>query len=158
MLMNPKVINEELDQDEYANAAPTIGTLMVAHFSAPTKHSAVVYEADGLFFSMYSDRRMYLRPALRGEFDVYTSEEDYETRPMLWVLVTQLAPGYHERTPRWRGKAFWNGPAVATDEGVAQVIMRMSAKGGLSQSEWLSWIYDQRARKGMTSVKKNKVN
>lgn len=158
VMMNSNLINPELDEEEYANAAPTIGYLMAAHFSTPEKHNVELYQTDGLFFSIHHKRRMYLRPALRGEFDTYISEEDYEQRPILWVLVSQLAPGIHERTPRWRGKAFWNGKDVASDEGTAGIVMRMSEKGGVSQSEWLSFIYDQRARKGKTSTKKSMVN
>lgn len=157
-MLNPSIIKHELDSEEYANAAPTIGHQGLAHFSEPTKHNTIVYEADGLFFSMYPNQRMYLRPAFPGEFDIYTSAEDFARRPRLWVLVSQLAPGYHERTPRWRGKAFWNGSDVATDEGTAKLIMQMSERGGIHISEWYGWISDQRARKGSTKKQKAKVN
>jgi hypothetical protein len=130
------------DDAELQNACPTIGALVLAHFSTPTKHNTVVYGADGLFFSTYPSRRMYLRPAFRGEFDVYTSELDFEQRPMLWVLVSQSAPGFHEITPRWRGHAFWGG--METDQAVAEVVMQMSERGGLNLSEWYGFISDRR--------------
>lgn len=155
-MLNPSLINPELDEEEYANAVPTIGHQMLAHFSTPTKHNAIVYGADGLFFSMYPNQCMYLRPAFPGEFDVFTSNEDFARRPTLWLLVVQLAPGVHEITPRWRGKAFWNGKDVVTDQSVAEVVMQMSERGGIHISEWYSWISDQRARKGKTSAKKQK--
>jgi hypothetical protein len=156
-MLNPALINDELDAEEYANAVPTIGHQMLAHFSTPTKHNSVVYGADGLFFSMYPNQRMYLRPAFPGEFDVFTSNEDFARRPMLWLLVVQLAPGVHEITPRWRGHAFWHG--MKTDQDVAEVVMQMSERGGVHISEWYGYIADQRARKGKTKTKqKAKVN
>jgi hypothetical protein len=153
-MLNPALINDKLDAEEYANAVPTIGHQMLAHFSTPTKNNSVVYESDGLFFSMYPNQRMYLRPAFPGEFDAFTSNEDFARRPLLWILVTQLAPGVHERTPRWRGHAFWH--VMKTDRDVAEVVMQMSERGGIHISEWYSWISDQRARKCKTSPKKQK--
>src|SRR6202044_2499758 len=105
-MLNPSLINRTLDDEDYANAAPTLGTLMIARFSAPEpeRHSEIVYGADGLFFATYPSRRIYLRPALRNEFDIYTSEAEYKERPTLWLSVTLLAPGYHVDLPVWRGR------------------------------------------------------
>jgi hypothetical protein len=127
--------------------------LSLAHFSTPTKHNKIVYASDGLFFSTFPERRMYLRPAFPGEFDIYTSESDFEQRPMLWVLVWQSAPGYHERTPRWRGKDFWGG--METDLAVAEVVAKMSERGGLHLSEWMGFVQDQRIRKADKARKRS---
>lgn len=145
MPLGNNLVKRPVDDEEYANACPTVGTLALAHFSTPTKHNTVVYGADGLFFASYPSRRMYLRPSFRNEFDIYTSESDFEQRPMLWVLVSQSAPGFHEITPRWRGHAFWSG--TETDQAVAEVVMQMSERGGLNLSEWYGFISDQRIRK-----------
>jgi hypothetical protein len=155
MPLGDNLVKRPIDDEEYANACPTIGTLMLAHFSTPTKHNTIVYGADGLFFSTYPSRRMYLRPAFRGEFDIYTSEQDYERRPMLWVLVSQSAPGYHEITPRWRGHAFWGG--MEADQAVAEVVMQMSERSGLSLAEWYGFISDQRIRKTDAANNRSKM-
>jgi hypothetical protein len=154
MPLSENLIKHGIDDAEYENACPTVGTLMLAHFSTPKKHNTIVYGADGLFFATYPERRIYLRQAFRGEFDIYTSESDFEQRPMLWLLVTQLTPGYHEITPRWRGHAFWSG--METDQAVVDVVMQMSERGGLSLSEWYGFISDQRIRKNDAATKHSK--
>jgi len=154
MPLGDNLVKRPIDNEEYANACPTVGTLMLARFSTPTKHNTIVYGADGLFFSTYPSRRMYLRPAFPNEFDVFTTEEDFRERPMLWVLVTQSTPGYHEITPRWRGHAFWSG--MGTDQAVAEVVMQMSERGGLNLSEWYGFISDQRIRKADKAINRSK--
>jgi len=147
MALNPKLIKGEIDGDEYENACPTIGTMMLVHFSTPEpeQHNPVVYGADGLFFATNMTRRLYLRPAFRNEFDIFTSESDFQERPVLWVLVSQLWPGFHEITPRWRGKAFWND--LESDQAVAKALLQMSLREGLHLSEWMGFVQDQRIRK-----------
>lgn len=154
--MNPALIKRGIDDEEYANACPTIGSLMVAHFSTPNseQHNPIVYGADGLFFSTYPDRRMYLRPAFRNEYDIYTSESDYEERPTLWVLVSLLSPGHHMILPVWRGRAFWHG--METDQAVADAVLQMCLREGLSISEWYSFISDQRIRKSDMAKRRSK--
>jgi hypothetical protein len=146
MPLNPHLIKPDLDGDSYANAAPTIGTLALAHFSSPERHNELVYGTDSMFFATNQSRKMYLRHALRNEFDIYTNESDYQTRPMLWLLVQQTAPmGHHMILPVWRGKAFWN--TLNSDEEVANVVERMCLRQGLSLGEWHSWVCDERVRK-----------
>ncbi len=79
MSLNPKLIKHDLDGEEYEHSCPTLGTLMVAHFSTPDpeQHNPLIYGADGLFFATHMDRRMYLRPAFRNEFDIFTTESDF---------------------------------------------------------------------------------
>ena len=157
MPLSENLIKHGIDNAEYENACPTVGTLMLARFSAPNpdQHNPIVYGADGLFFATYPSRRMYLRPAFRNEFDVFTTEEDFQQRPMLWVLVSQLAPGFHEITPRWRGHAFWSG--METDRAVAEVVLQMSVRGGLNLAEWMGFVQDRRIRKADTA-KNHRVN
>ena len=143
--MNPKRINHELDGEEYELAAPTLGAYMLAFFSLPTLHNPEWYSVDCDFFKANPQRRFYLRPAFRGEIDVFTTEEAFKNKPTLWLLVSEVAPGYHERTPRFRGKACW--PTIETDEHVAQVLFQMSLRQGEHVSEWQSFIFDQRIRK-----------
>jgi hypothetical protein len=157
MSLNSKLIDPQLDGEEYENSCPTLGTLMVAHFSTPdpAQHNPVIYGADGLFFATHMDRRMYLRPAFRNEFDVFTTESDFQLRPVLWVLVSQLWPGFHEITPRWRGKSFWRD--LESDGAVATALMKMSLRNGVHLSEWIGFITDQRIRKA-ESAKNRSVN
>ena len=145
--MNPDLIKRDIDGNEYSNACPTIGSLILAHFSTPERHRSDIYGADGLFFATHAERRMYLRPAFRSEYDIEEPETVTVDRPTLWVLVTQLAPGFHMILPVWRGRNFWNGVAASTDEGVGKLLLTMSLRSGLNLSEWMSYIYDQRARK-----------
>jgi hypothetical protein len=145
MPLSPHIIKHPIDDEEYANAAPTIGTLMLAHFSTPERHSTVIYGADSLFFATFPMRRIYLRRALRGEFDIFTSENDYQARPVLWLLVQKTSPGYHMIIPVWRGQLFWSG--LDTDKAVANAVEKMSLRQGLHLSEWHSFVCDQRVRK-----------
>jgi hypothetical protein len=156
--MNPALINDKLDRSEYENAAPTIGTLMAARFSTPEpeKHNPIVYEADGLFFAMHPQRRIYLRESFRNEFDIYTNEDDYERRPKLYVVVMQIWPGHHMILPIWRGRTFWSN--VETDKACADVIMQTCERGGLNIAEWMSFVYDQRIRKSEAPIEAKKVN
>jgi hypothetical protein len=159
--MNPDLIKSDLDGNEYSNACPTIGTLMVAHFSTPERHRSDIYGADGLFFATHPERRMYLRPAFRGEYDIEETETVNVERPMLWALVSQLAPGFHMILPVWRGRNFWNGPQSSSDEGVAALLLQMCLRGGLSIAEWYGYISDQRVRKADESrgkAKKQRVH
>ena len=151
-MLNPELIKRDLDGEEYSNACPTIGTLMIAHFSTPERHRNDIYGADGLFFATHPERRMYLRPAFRNEYDIDENETNNVERPMLWVLVSQLAPGFHMILPVWRGRNFWNGPESSTDEGIASILLQMCLRGGLNLSEWMSYIYDQRAHKADDAV------
>jgi hypothetical protein len=139
--MNPKLINP-LDSDEYANAAPTIGTLMAAHYSSPDKHRDDLYEADTQFFSMEPDRRTYLRPAFPLEWDL---NEDAQ-RPTLWCQVMRLSPGFHQIIPVWRGKAFWSGRDVDSDSGVGIICYACAMREGINLSEWIGYMQDCRVR------------
>ncbi|WP_263355276.1 hypothetical protein [Acidicapsa acidisoli] len=157
MPLNPNLVKHGLDDEFYETACPTIGTLMLARFSTPERHNPVIYGADGLFFATYPTQRTYIRPALRNEFDIFTSEAEFQARPMLWVLVTQTSPGHHMILPVWRGHAFWNGPDVATDQGVAEVFLQMCLRQGLNLSEWYGYVSDQRVRKS-DKARKLRVN
>lgn len=42
MPLNPNLVKHDLDDEEYANACPTIGTLMLAHFSTPERHNTLI--------------------------------------------------------------------------------------------------------------------
>lgn len=141
--MNPALIKSDVDGELYSDACPTIGALMIAHFSTPERHREDIYGADGLFFATYPSRRTYLRPAFPSEFDI---DENVE-RPMLWVLVSQLSPGFHNIVPVFRGKAFWSGVDVDSDKGVGRVYLQMCLRGGVHLSEWMSYIQDVRTRK-----------
>jgi hypothetical protein len=152
MAMNPNLIKRDIDNEEYNNSCPTIGTLLVAHFSTPERHRKDIYSADGLFFATHSDRRTYLRPAFRNEYDIDERETKNIERPMLWVLVSQLAPGKHMILPVWRGRNFWSDVSESTDEGVAAILLKTCLRGGLSLSEWMSYIFDQRARKADKTI------
>jgi len=156
MPLNPNLIKTQLDDEEYKHAAPTLGTLMLARFSAPDseRHNPVVYGADGLFFATHPTRRMYLREAFPNEFDIWTTMEDFEQRPKLWVLVTLLCEGFHEITPRWRGKPFWR--SGETDEAVTETVIQASMRGGLSVAEWYGFISDQRTRKSAAAKHRSK--
>lgn len=156
MPLNPKLIKGELDGDEYENACPTIGTMMLAHFSTQENNNPIIYGADGLFFATNLTRRLYLRPAFRNEFDIFTSEADFQERPTLWVLVSQLWPGHHEITPRWRGKAFWHD--LESDQAVAEALVQMSLRGGLHLAEWYGFISDKRIRKSDAATNQSSVN
>jgi hypothetical protein len=147
MPIKESLIQHGVDDEEYANAAPTIGETMLAAFSTPDpkQHNPLIYGADCQFFATHPDRRLYLRYAFPGEFDIFTTLFEFEQRPKLSVLVTQLCEGFHERTPRWRGRAFWKGGD--SDRDVANAILEMSLRGGLSVSEWYGFISDQRVRK-----------
>jgi hypothetical protein len=154
MPLGPQIIKHPIDDEEYANAAPTIGTLALAHFSTPEHHNRIVYEADGLLFAMYPTRRIYIRPAFRGEFDIFTTESDFQTRPMLWNLVQQMAPDHHMILPVWRGKPFWKG--LQSDTEVVEVVFQMSLRQGLNLGEWHSFVSDQRERKKYAEYKEKR--
>lgn len=156
--MNPDLIKRDLDGNEYSNACPTIGMLLIAHFSTPERHRSDIYGADGLFFATHCERRTYLRPAFPNEYDIEDRETVNVERPMLWVLVSQLASGFHMILPVWRGRNFWNGPESSTDEGIGRILLQMCLRGGLNVSEWMSYIYDQRARKTDEALTATKVN
>ena len=156
MPMNPNLINHGIDDDEYADACPTLGTLVLAHFSTPHQHNPILYGVDGQFFATYPSRRIYIRPALRGEFDPFTSEEDFQERPKLWVMVSQVAPDHHMIVPVYRGSAFWNGANASTDRAVIEVVIQMCLRGGLHLSEWYGFISDRRIRKGDKASKRSK--
>ncbi len=98
MPLSSNLVKHGIDDEEYADACPTIGTLCLAHFSTPTQHNEVLYQTDGAFFAMHPSRRLYLREALPGEFDIWTTTEAFESRPKLWILVSLLSEGFHERT------------------------------------------------------------
>ena len=151
MPLNPNLIKHGVDDEEYANAAPTIGTLMLAHFSTPERHNTVIYGADGLFFATYPSRRMYLRRAFPGEFDIFTSVEDFQTRPMLWLLVQQTSPHHHMILPVWRGLFTWTG--LDSDKAVANAVEEMSLRQGLNLGEWHSFVCDRRERKSYAAYK-----
>jgi hypothetical protein len=103
-MLNPSIIKRGMDDEEYSNACPTIGTLMIAHFSTPERHRKDIYSADGLFFATHPLRRTYLRPAFKNEFDIDERETVNQERPTLWILVSQLVPGRHMILPVWRGR------------------------------------------------------
>jgi len=151
--MNPSLIKRGLDDEMYANACPTIGSLLAAHYSTPEKHREDLYSADGFFFSMYPDRRIYLRPAFSLEFDV---DEDPK-RPTLWVQVMQLSPGFHQIIPVWRGKAFWNGPDADSDISVGILCYAFAQRHGMHLSEWYAYISDQRINKTSKTTRKAKA-
>jgi hypothetical protein len=144
--MNPKLIKQDIDGNEYSNSCPTIGALMIAHYSTPQAHRADIYEADRLFFSVHPGRRMYLRPAFAWEFDVEESETQSQERPTLWVRVLQISSGFHEILPVWRGRAFWNGPQSDSDEGCGIVCLNCALHGGVNLSDWSAYISDARTR------------
>jgi hypothetical protein len=150
MSLNMNLVKPGIDDEEYQNACPTLGTLMLAHFSTPERHSADIYSADVLFFATHPNRRMYLRPAFPNEFDLTDSQE----RPLLHVLVSLMSPGFHEITPRWRGRVFWG--ELETDQSVAEAVMKMSLRGGLSVSSWYGYFSDQRARKSAVAKLRSK--
>lgn len=156
MPLNSDLVKPELDGEEYSNACPTIGTLALAGFSLPSHPDTAMFAADGLFFATHPSRRVYLRPALRGEFDIYTCERDFEERPTLWVMVTLLAPAHHLRLPIWRGKAFWSGKECDSDDKVAQVVFMTCVRGGVHLSEWQGFISDRRIDKANKSKKRTK--
>ena len=95
-MLNPNLIKPELD-DRNENAAPTLGTLMAARFSTPNpdQHNLTVYGADREFFKSHPDRRLYLRDAFPGEWDVFTTTFEFEQRLSFTVLVAQLYEGFH---------------------------------------------------------------
>ena len=145
--MNPNLIEHETDGEDYADACPTIGTLMVAHFSRPEPqlHAPAIYEADGLFFAMHPERRMYVREAFKNEYDFSANDEAHQNRPKLWVLVVHMTAGHHLLLPCWRGRAFWR--ELSSDQDVANALHLMSVREGMSLSEWYSYIADQRVRR-----------
>lgn len=147
--MNPDLIKHDIDGEEYSNATPTLGTLMVAHYSTPEAHRKDIYEADAGFFAAYPERRVYLRLAFAGEFDI---GED-SNRPLLWIQVTKLSEGFHQILPVWRGRAYWSGKHAGSDEGVAKLLLEFAKRFGMSLGEWQSYIFDQRSRKGKITKK-----
>jgi len=153
MLFNDKLINPDVDSSIYADACPTLGTLMLARYSTPTKHHKDIYAADNEFFSTFPDRRMYLRQAYAGEFDPFTTWEEFGKIPTLWVLVTKLSEGIHERTPRFRGQHFWTHHG--SDEQTANVLIQIAERGALRLSEWYGYVSDKRAS---NSIARRKVN
>ena len=156
MMPSPNLIKPEIDDDEYANACPNIFTQMLGRFSFPELHHEERYSADGLFFATAPSRRFYMREQFRGEFDFSDSDEDFQNRPKLWVLVSQFAPGHHFILPVWRGRAFWRESDSDTDEGVLRILFNMAQQSGLNLSEWYSFISDQRARMNIKSRKRSK--
>jgi hypothetical protein len=154
MPINQSLIKHGIDDEEYQNAAPTIGETALAHFSTPSKHNDVLYQNDGLFFAMNPGRRLYLREAFPGEFDVWTTMEEFQQRPKLFVLVSLLSEGFHERIPYWRGRKFWK--LTDSDMDVANAIIEMCSRGGLSVSDWLGFCQDQRIRKSDAAKHRSK--
>lgn len=142
MEFNPKLINPVSDVEIYADVCPTIGTLMLAHYSTPAKHNPAVYKRDEQFFSTFPDRRLYLRPAIAGEFDVFKGWEAFKKLPVLWVLVSKLTEGTHEITPRYRGERFWKNHG--TDDQTAAILIEIAEKGALKLSDWYSYVADER--------------
>lgn len=120
---------------------------MIAHFSTPERHRTDIYGADCLFFTIEPLRRTYLRPAFPNEYDIEERETENVDRPTLWVLVSKVAQGTHFILPVWRGSAMWAGIDCDSDEKVAALVLQMCLRGGVHLSEWMSYIYDQRARK-----------
>lgn len=154
--MNPNRLQPGVDDATVSNLAPTLGSLDLAFYSLPQSHNAEWYRADSEFFASHPDRRIYLRPAFRGEMDIFTSEGDWQRRPTLWVCVSQLATGYHERTPRFRGKANW--PEPLSDEDVAKILFQMSCREGERASEVQSYIFDERTRRADEALLRKRRN
>jgi hypothetical protein len=142
MKFNFNLIDPALDEEIYGDVCPTLGTLMLARYSTPTKHNPVIYRADNEFFDAFPDRTMYLRLAYLGEFDVLKGSMDSAEPPTLWVLVHKLSVGVHERTPRWRGTNFWK--VHGTDEEIALLMVEIAERGALSLSEWYGYVSDKR--------------
>ncbi|HEX4029242.1 MAG TPA: hypothetical protein VHX20_02715 [Terracidiphilus sp.] len=131
-----------IDDETMSNCAPTLGALMLAHFSTPMMHNPAWYEDDKSWFASHPGRRLRLRAAFKGEMDVYTSDADWWKRPTLWVCVAEHAPGYHERTPRFRGQLGWID--LKSDMEVAQMLFQMSWKEGEDALQFKSYISNQR--------------
>jgi hypothetical protein len=142
MEFSDKLINPETDAEIYAEACPTLGTLMLARYSTPSRHHEAIYGADGLFFATFPERRMYLRPAYAGEFDPFNGWDEFKKMPTLWVLVLKLSDGFHEHTPRWRGNNFWTHHG--TDEQTAATLVEIAERGALKLSEWYGYVSDKR--------------
>lgn len=156
MIFNEKLINPKTDGEIYSEACPTLATLTLAHYSTPNpaQHNPIVYGADGLFFATFPNRRLYLRPAFRNEFDLNVGEASFIECPKLWVLVSHLSDGVHEITPRWRGKPFWK--ELDTDKAVAQTLIVIAVRGGLALSEWQGYVQDRRISNAYKATPRNK--
>ncbi len=63
------------------------------------------YEDDAAFFKAHSERRLLIRAAGYGEFDLEIPISDWLQTPTVHVLVTQVSPGVHFAVPVYRGKA-----------------------------------------------------
>jgi hypothetical protein len=155
-VLNPDLIKRGIDDEEYSNACPTIGTLMIAHFSTPELHRSDIFQADESFFAANPSRRTYLRPAFKLEYDLDEAETQNIAPPMLWVCVSQHAPGFHMILPVWRGQAFWNGRQSDSGAGVGALLLQMCLRGGIHIAEWYSYISDQRVRKADKSKSRKK--
>lgn len=151
-MLNANLIKPEIDGDEYADSAPTIGALMIVRYSAPDLHRRDTYEADTSFFAAHPERRTYVRPAFELEFDNNNSKP----LPVLWVQVEQYRKGFHRILPVWRGQAFWTDAQADSDEKTGSLVFLMCLRGGLSLSEWYGYISDQRIRKADESKKRSK--
>jgi hypothetical protein len=101
------------------------------------------YEDDAAFFKAHSERRLLIRPAQYGEFDLEMPVSDWLQMPTVHVLVTQVSPGVHFAVPVYRGKAFFDAD-VETDSEISLILAEMARREGIDTAEWMMFELKQK--------------
>jgi hypothetical protein len=124
---------------------PPLFALGLLRIDSPSSHRSEVYRQDKEFFHLHKVRNLYLRAAYFGEFDLEMEIGDRLRVPTLHVLVTQLATGFHQVAPLYRGKPFFHGNE-ATDLEVMQIVVEMARRNGIDKLEWVAYAEKQLER------------
>ena len=115
---------------------PPLFKLSVIRIDSPNSNRGEAYGQDAAFFKANPKRRLYLRDAQYGEFDLELELGDWLSLPKLHVLVAQVSSGVHMITPVYRGKAFFKQD-VETDAEVGLILDAMARREGFDIADWL---------------------
>jgi hypothetical protein len=114
---------------------PPFFALQGIRVDSPASNNNEAYKHDLAAFKVAPQRRLMLRPAFFGEFDIEVGcVGDWLKLPQLHVLVSQLSIGSHLLTPLYRGKPFFSG--VSTDNEVVIIVAEMAKRGGIDRLEF----------------------
>jgi hypothetical protein len=130
------------------NPRQTLVQAGLAVFHSPRDASNPAYQHDLEWFAQYECRKRRL--LLRVESETWSFFQP--SPPILWVLVTKLAPGFHLISPTWRGPPFFRISTfkqtyfanVTTDAEVAALLDEFFRRGGVDQQALEHW--EARAR------------
>jgi hypothetical protein len=108
---------------------------MNAHrIDSPVSNLAIAYEADSKFFRDFANRKMLIRLAFMGEFDIDMPPGEHLQIPQLWTLVTAVSSGIHSVVPLYRGRKFWS--FIKDDAAIGMVLIDIARREGIDAEEF----------------------